>query len=525
MNHWDLLELQATRDPQAIRHAYLKQLLTIHPQQHPNDFHRLREAYEDALDEILKDKIDDDFSLIDLYCHSEKDPAPISPTFCSAEVSADNQPAYIDTIQKFEIRATHYIEKLIERLSFENQQSAQHYLKELLQQPELNDIIMRAAFERLLQRCLTLIVPFPARLTTYAFDVFDWNAKLQHPHDCYLAAVKYLHDREQAYDRIYKLEELGAKRLTRPGKVARALLSNYHPYLFLRLALFKNNIDDAKTLLREIDKIPAKMLPFMLDPRTVQWWRKAVAKNRLFIKDYLAALSLALVATFFLTLFDKLSDWNSLKSNSQLALTILVLFVTVILYMLTFIHINRNNHDSIPGRPLLAPQSCPARRKRQSDYDDDDDDEYYEHASDRIDPRNRFYVITIIIMLSAFGLTLINNTEIMNAFAIIAYISMLYLFGPSMFFIINFAAMVLRLIFEEHAWFNELIFHSTLQIHTFCVFDLTATFILIHLLIQTTCRILKHPLGISDQRILNSTLYEFILLTAIFVAHIAILTL
>jgi len=528
VNHWTLLAINPTRDPQVIRSAYLSQLLDAHPGDQPDSFHMLREAYEDSLDDILKEEVDDDFSLLDLYCDSENDPTPITPTYNAMESAGanDTENLDLDSVKKFEIEAARHIEKLVQRLSFENQQSASFYLNELLKLPELNDLILRSAFERLLQRSLTLIVPFPAQLAIHTHKLFNWAERLKQPHDCYLAAVQYLIEREDAYDRIDKLEDLGAKRLVRRGRMARALLGDYNPVKFWRLALRKSNMDEIKAQLYEVDKISPKLLPFMLDPRTVEWWRNAVMQRRLFLKDYLAALSISLVITFFLGVFDEILNWDALGTTSQVLSTIGSLFFVLVLIMLINNQLRKNqpaksNTEPKKVNPKSVPHSQPVAKKHNWR---EPVQEYFEHASEKIDLRNRFYIIAVAFMVTAFSLILVNSGELMNALAIFAYTSMMITFGVSLFFYVNFSAMFLQFMLSKHEWFaDHIAFFSKLQVHSFYVLDVVVSFILLNIALQMTCRILRYPLGISNLQVVSRPLYELLLIIVVLVLHVVVL--
>lgn len=48
-NIWEVLGIQPTADKKAIRHAYARKCRECHPEDHPEDFRRLHQAYEQAL--------------------------------------------------------------------------------------------------------------------------------------------------------------------------------------------------------------------------------------------------------------------------------------------------------------------------------------------------------------------------------------------------------------------------------------------------------------------------------------------
>lgn len=160
------------------------------------------------------------------------------------------------------------------------------------------------------------------------------------------------------------------------------------------------------------------------------------------------------------------------------------------------------------------------KRKKTYSYGNFEEESF----SEKINSSKRLYIIMLLTMTTAFALTLLLSSKIINIFALIAFLAMLYLTKLNMFFIINFAAIFLRFILEEHDWFNQIAFYSMLQVHSFCVFDIAISFIFIQQISLAAYRALKLPLSEQTQQSINSPLYEISITIIIIVAHITILS-
>ena len=53
MNYWDILGLAPTKDLGAIRRAYAAAAAQYNPEEHPEEFLAVRQAYEQALEQAL----------------------------------------------------------------------------------------------------------------------------------------------------------------------------------------------------------------------------------------------------------------------------------------------------------------------------------------------------------------------------------------------------------------------------------------------------------------------------------------
>ena len=60
MDKWTILGIEKTKDKTAIKNAYREQLVSVNPEDNPEGFKALRQAYEDAMYEADKEDVKED---------------------------------------------------------------------------------------------------------------------------------------------------------------------------------------------------------------------------------------------------------------------------------------------------------------------------------------------------------------------------------------------------------------------------------------------------------------------------------
>jgi len=79
MNNWQILGIEPTKDKREIKSAYAKKLAEYHPEEHPEQFWHIKEAYDSAL----------------LYAECDPAPAAFEPEEPEEEMPADKNPVHV----------------------------------------------------------------------------------------------------------------------------------------------------------------------------------------------------------------------------------------------------------------------------------------------------------------------------------------------------------------------------------------------------------------------------------------------
>ncbi len=124
------------------------------------------------------------------------------------------------------------------------------------------------------------------------------------------------------------------------------------------------------------------------------------------------------------------------------------------------------------------------------------------------------------IFVMAFTLSLLFPDALFGVFTLVAYGLLLAFFGPSLFFIINFVALVLSFIISTQPWFIQIGIESKLKLHTLCVMDITVSYFILNLLMILLGGTVRVVLGIRKDYKIDKMFYGFLLITFILLAHI-----
>ncbi len=474
-NYWETLRIAPTHDRQRIRDAYIDAIAGLHPARDTAEFQRLRHAYEQLIGAL---------TLPEFRVAGDRGQPTLEP--------------YINlkTVREPENTASYYIEKLTERLKFDGQQSAVFYLEKIIKEQDFNDPSLRMEFEQQLQYLLASVVPFPPQLAQRAVELFQWHNTPKKSMPCHLGAVSMLLTHHKAQQQLQALADIAKQRRERNSRPARALLGRYRPWYFRWLALNPHHLRFVHDWISEFEQEYPDLLPTMIDPQVLGWWKKAAFSPRLLGRHLLNAASASAVCTLaVLGLGGFLSAERQLNGLLPAALfTLLLLSFAGLQYLFV-----RLSARIAPLRSGLQ-KACAKVFALCS-----------EHLHTQL-------TVTPIFVLS-FALSILLDGAMSAFFAVLSYGLLLAVFGISLFMIINFIALVLSFIYSSQPWVQHLVASSKFKLHSFSVLDIVVSYFIINTLLILAGSALRVVLGIRKEFQVDQVFYGFLILTLILILH------
>ncbi len=156
---WDILGIEPTEDKAIIKRAYAKKVKKANPEDDPDAFQELRQAYEQAIEYA-----DDGTSPIKNIGNSflkinYKKPKQLQPTH--QDLAYKLQQTIIKQLKQSEIEAC---------LVFHQACTI----------GDLDNLAIETEFEKTILKTLTTIEPFPAKLALAIAAFFQWNKRTKH---------------------------------------------------------------------------------------------------------------------------------------------------------------------------------------------------------------------------------------------------------------------------------------------------------------------------------------------------------
>lgn len=273
------LGIGPTSDKREIRRAYARRLKETHPEDDPEGFQRLRQAYEEALvhaDYMLEEEYEDKAEAgaqTSEPASEEEPPRPATPSDepTRGDDYADEAPDNGDRKAVADMVAG-----LGRLLDEGDDRGAAEALEVAAADPIMLNLNNRRMFEFMLLQEIGERDPLPPATSNAAVKAFRWDEHWTDlPHGFqYLAdhvlAVRLAEDR---------LAELRGAVNSRPGKdhekrAAKFLFGPYRPIVF---NLYNNLhvVDAVRRLIRELRVEHPDILEREIDPRVLAWWTKA----------------------------------------------------------------------------------------------------------------------------------------------------------------------------------------------------------------------------------------------------------
>ncbi len=457
----------------------------VHPLRDLDAYEQLREAYELALHQI----------------HVELDPdrqgRQLEPAL--GESVFDDELAK-DALQKAEHTPDYYLEKIIDKLNHENEESAIKILDQILKEPDFNNFHFLSQFEQSLQYTLTAYVPFAITLARHAVHIFHWESEAARSLPAHLEAIHLMIALDNARFKREQLELLARSKKSEDGHILNALLGDFRPLKFKWMSLNPHNIERMKVWLQTLEEEFPEVIDLELNSETLDWWKAAIRRPHMSRRGILVTASVSsmlsllilIAANILIPAFD----------NHPFTLTLLFAVIFSVMLIVNYFSKQLSFH-------LLEWQ--PGIRK------------ICHRMADICNDKFRSQILMLPIFVMSFIMILFSSGIMLALFSIVGYVLLLLIFDLSLFFFINFIALFVGILFRANP-LNELLPNiSDFGIHSLCVLDVALVYFFMNFLLTLGGGTLRVILGIQRKPEADHHLYNFILITMVLVIHVSLL--
>jgi len=270
MSIWQELGIEPTANRGEIRRAYAKRLKDVHPEEDPEGFQRLREAYEQALEACDRPSV-----APNVRSAPEQIDQADKPADGRDQSSGSDDPglAFLDE----------FIGRLLQDLARGDEDSAIVGLREALGHPALVNLELRNILQERVLHTIGALPTTPQNFAEAAVEIFGWHEQIAQLSPYCQATVRNLLNLPEERERLARLvtQSRHWRRsflFDRRPLAAALLLGPYRPRLFAILARDSMTLWAMRHTLEELMEFYPGLIGNHLNLDITAWWNRKIAE-------------------------------------------------------------------------------------------------------------------------------------------------------------------------------------------------------------------------------------------------------